>query len=177
MRLRQLLPLLFVCSLPTFAGVGPVNLTVVYSGVASTPTLSQTLLIALALLLPVVAFRALRKVQFGGSFGALALAVGLLTSEMIGYRWLPALRAGDDLSNFNLTAASGGTLNITNQLVFQGSTLTNTSGATLVLRSLTVQMFLSPFTILSILPGAGRCVVGTTLAPGASCQLFYDVGA
>ena len=168
--------LLFACSLPTFAGVGPVNLTVVYSGVASTPTLSQTLLIALALLLPVVAFRALRKVQFGGSFGALALAVGLLTSEMIGYRWLPALKASD-LSNFNLTAASGGTLNITNQLVFQGSTLTNTSGATLVLRSLTVQMFLSPFTILSILPGAGRCVVGTTLAPGASCQLFYDVGA
>ena len=176
MRLRQLLPLLFVCSLPTFAGVGPVNLTVVYSGIASTPTLSQTLLLALALLLPVVAFRALRKVQFGGSFGALALAVGLLTSEMIGYRWLPALKASD-LSNFNLTAASGGTLNITNQLVFQGSTLTNTSGATLVLRSLTVQLVATPFSIFPILPGAGRCLVGTTLAPGASCQLFYDVGA
>ena len=69
MRLARILISLCPLALPSLAG--SITLTINYSpSVGTTPTLTQTMLIALALLLPVMAFRAIRKFHFDGTSAA-----------------------------------------------------------------------------------------------------------
>ena len=68
MRLARILISLCPLALPSLAG--SITLTINYSpSVGTTPTLTPTMLIALALLLPVMAFRAMRKILDAPAFG------------------------------------------------------------------------------------------------------------
>ena len=155
--------LLALFSLSAFAGTSA-TLTINYSpAVGATPTLTQSMLIALALLLPVVAFRALRQLRPNSSVTALLLAVGLAVISPL--KVLKAINV-----NLNLTSASGGTLS---QTIPAGTTftVTNTSGTTLVIRTLT--LVIPPSTNVTPDVVGGACQVGTTLAPNASCTVRF----
>lgn len=162
-------------ALPSFAG-SAINLTsLVYSpaaAISATPTLSQTMLIALALILPVLAFRTLRNIPSTKPFAAIILAGGLAAVEAVtGYHFFPKANAQASTTTLNLSLSGGGTA--TANLLASTVTVTNTSGQTQIIRSIT--MTTSALGKIAIpTPGTGNCVVGTSLAPNASCLLKYQ---
>ena len=106
MRILRVLSLLSLFSLPGFCGTGTV--TIVYTGISATPTLSQTMLIALALLLPVIAFRAVRKTSL--PLMVLAVAAGLTALEVLtGHRFFPSAQAAIPV-NIDLSTPTGVTV-------------------------------------------------------------------
>jgi hypothetical protein len=132
MRTVKLLSLLTLASLPMFAGFdGTASIT--YVPVNATPTLSETMLIALGLLLPVVAFRSMRNMKGGRSMAALLIFGGLLATEAItGYKMLPRAEA---VVNNVMTNAAGGTLSNINVNVGSPVTVTNSTNVNMLLQS------------------------------------------
>lgn len=77
-------------ALPMFAGYDG-TAAITYVPVNGTPTLSETMLIGLGLLLPVVAFRSLRGMKGGRTMASFLIFGGLLVTEALtGYKLLPA---------------------------------------------------------------------------------------
>ncbi len=156
---------LFFAALPMMAGTSG-TVTIVYSPITGTPTLSETALIALALLLPVLAFRSLRSMHGGRGIAALMVAGGLLALEAVtGYHLLPTVEAG---SGIPLSNPAGGTTSNVTVSVDIPQTVSNTSGVTLLLRSVTwtnLGFGAQPIT------GSGYCATGQTLANSATCTV------
>ncbi len=143
------------------------TVTLVYVPVAGTPTLGETALIALALLLPVLAFRSLRSMNGGRGMAALLVAGGLLALEAVsGYHMLPTMKAL--VPSVSLSNPAGGT--VSNVVIVSGApqVATNTSGVRLLLQSVnwtSVSSGWQPTT------GTGYCSTGLFLNPAAACSL------
>lgn len=165
MRNLKRLFVLLLAALPMMAGADS-TATIIYGPVVGTPTLGETMLVALALLLPVVAFRSMRNMKGGRTLASWIVAGGLLGLSAIGgYQLLPSAQAiiGNVL---NLSNPAGGTgvidVNISNPV-----TVTNTSGGSQRIQSVNFQFFVSA----QALTGNGYCAANTLLANGASCTL------
>lgn len=165
---KQLLFMLFA-ALPMMAGSSG-TVTIVYVPVAGTPTLSETALIALALLLPVLAFRSLRSMNGGRGIAALMVAGGLLALEAIsGYHMLPTMKA--IAPSVSLSNPAGGT--VSNVVITSGNpqVATNTSGVRLLVQSVNWTAVSSGWQPTT---GSGYCANGIFLNPAAACSLAIN---
>ena len=150
--------------------VATTNITVSYGAVSGTPTLSDSLLIALALLLPIVAIRMMRKKQgsllmmmvlmLSGSAFEVFTGIPLIVKSFAGY---PMVRfvAGTTSYTFN-SVRSGETVEVRNST---GSSqtingLSNTQGWN----------FVAPFTT-GKKTAPPQCQIGTPVANGTSCYI------
>ena len=146
--------------------VATTNITVSYGAVSGTPTLSDSLLIALALLLPIVAIRMMRKKQgsllmmmvlmLSGSAFEVFTGIPLIVKSFAGGSIV--LVAGTTSYTYN-SVPSGGTIGVYNNT---GSSqtingLSNTQGWN----------FVAPSVKAAII----QCQVGTTVANGTSCYI------
>jgi len=142
-----------------------VTLTVVYTGVAGTPTLSQWMLLALAAMLPLVAFRAMRRMKLGGPFATITVAISLFCIETLTVNVLvPSAFAVNQ--TLNLSSPTGGTLSQPIDDAFN-YTLSNTTGVTLTITSVTSSG--------TFQPTATGCRANTpfVLVPSASCNVNF----
>lgn len=148
--------------------VATTNITVSYGAVSGTPTLSDSLLIALALLLPIVAIRMMRKKQgsllmmmvlmLSGSAFEVFTGIPLIVKSFAGTPG-PILVLGT--TSYTYTGVvSGGWIGVYNNT---GSTqtingLSNTQGWNFVLP-----------------PYSPQCQIGTTVANHTSCYIKVDI--
>lgn len=148
---------------PAWAGF-PAALT--YAPAAtSTPTLGAWMLLLLALLLAVVAYRVLRSRVNGRQMGLFALA-GSLAAGGAASGDLVRMAQATAIPQVFMSSATGGTAGL--GLGIQQ--VTNTSGVPQQVTALTITVNGDTF----INPGGGytpQCVVGIVVAPGGSCYV------
>lgn len=150
-----------------WAGVSPGG-SIDYGPVTSTsvPTLGEWTLALLALLMAVVAYRALRGRVNGRLLSNLILAGGAAAAAVAGHGLIKEAEAvaADEQ---NMSSASGGTVS-GHYLV----RLTNTSGVLLKIKAIRPNEGVS---VLS--PGEDylpECTVNATVAPGAKCSVYFS---
>jgi uncharacterized membrane protein len=157
--------LLALASFPAFAGFDA-TASITYVPVNATPTLSETMLIALGLLLPVVAFRSMRNMKGGRSMAALLIFGGLLVTEAVtGYKMLPRAQA---VVNNVMTNPAGGTLSGINVSVGSPVTVTNSTNVNMLLQTVSWTNLLS-----GIVPrtGGSFCTQGAIVNAAGTCTL------
>ena len=148
---------------PAWAGFSG---TLAYAPAAptSTPTLGAWMLLLLAFLLAVVAYRVLRSRVNGRRMGLFALAGSLIAGGAASGDLIRVAQAV--LPSYSMNNAAGGTINL-GQGIQQ---VTNATAVPMQITNLTVTVPGGAFTN----PGGSyipQCVVGTVVAPGGSCYL------
>ena len=149
--------------------VATTNITVSYGAVSGTPTLSDSLLIALALLLPIVAIRMIRKKQ-----GSVPLMMGLMLggAAFEVFTGIPLIVKSFAGGGIVLVA---GTTSYTYNFVPSGGTISvyNNTGSSQTINGLSNTQgwnFVAPGT-----PGGKtappQCQIGTTVANSAGCYI------
>lgn len=129
----------------------------------STPMLGTWMLLLLAALLAVVAYRVLRTRVSGRHLGLFALAGSLIAGGAASGNLIRVAQAA--IPQVSLSSATGGTAAI----IVGIQQVTNTSGVPQQITSLTA---VNGYTYIS--PGGSyvpQCVVGTVVAPGGSCYV------
>ncbi|MEY4684069.1 MAG: hypothetical protein RLZ25_528 [Pseudomonadota bacterium] len=170
----------FLVSGDVFGG-GPIIASVVYSPAPiAVPMLSGTLLIALALLLPAVAFRVLRLRKHGALLQLMIPGMMLVVAGVAGVVIIKDAYAA--LQNtFTLTNASGGLVSSGGLYPYVPSNsydrVVNSSGVAIQIDAINVS---SPyFTIDPSIAGPGvtpRCLPGMTLTSGGICYIAFGTG-
>ena len=146
--------------------VATTNITVSYGAVSGTPTLSDSLLIALALLLPIVAIRMMRKKQ-----GSLLMMMVLMLSGSAFevFTGIPLIVKSFAGGGIVLVA---GTTSYTYTGVCSGCAISvyNNTGSTQTINGLSNTQswnFVAP----SGKAALAQCQIGTTVANGTSCYI------
>ncbi len=141
------------------------NITVSYGLVSGTPTLSDTMLIALAVLLPIVAIRVMRKKQ-GSLLMMMVLMLGVSAFEV--FTGIPLIVKSFAGGGIALVA---GTTSYTYNSVSSGSTISvyNNTGSPQTINGLSNTQgwnFVAP-------TGKGQiqCQIGTPVANATSCYI------
>jgi hypothetical protein len=147
------------------APVPTTNITVSYGAVSGTPTLSDSMLIALALLLPIVAIRMMRKKQ-GSVPLMMVLMLGGSAFEV--FTGIPLIVKSFAGANINFLA---GTTSYTYNSVPSGNTISvsNGTGSSQTINGLSNTQswnFVTPTG-----KGQTQCQIGTTVANGTSCHI------
>lgn len=152
-------------SSPAWAGFsGTLTYAPAATTTTSTPTLGAWMLLLLALLLAVVAYRVLRSRINGRQMGLFALAGSLVAGGAASGDLMRMAQAA--IPQVFMSSATGGTANL--GLGIQQ--VTNTSGVPQQVTALTITVNGDSF----VNPGGSfvpQCVVGIVVAPGGSCYL------
>ena len=139
---------------------------------ASVPTLGEWSLVLMALLVMVVAYRAVRGRVNGRLLTHLLLGGGLAAGGLASGNWVQSVQAMVQ-TDFPMTVASGGTVTVTtyNELV----TVTNTSAVPLKITRM--QTSTESMTWVDPDGETPRCEVGTIVQAGAKCyvKLYWPV--
>ena len=158
---------LLMASSAIWAGIAP---PVIDYGPAPTstavPTLGEWTMVLLALLVSVVAYRALRGRVNGRLLSNLALAGGALAATVAGHGLIGKAEAiVETPTAINLMSAGGGSVDAP-----YWSRLSNTSGVPLQIKAIT------PKSWTELLPPPSewpRCKVGTVVMPNAKCDTNF----
>ena len=142
------------------------NITVSYGAVSGTPTLSDSMLIALALLLPIVAIRMMRKKQGSVPLMMVLMLGGSAFEVFTGIPLIVKSFAGGGI------ALVLGTTSYTYNSVSSGSTISvyNATGSTQTINGLSNTQswnFVAP----SGKAALAQCQIGTTVANGTYCYI------
>ncbi|MBH1964981.1 MAG: midcut-by-XrtH protein [Comamonadaceae bacterium] len=143
-------------------GPGPVSTAV--------PTLGEWTMVLLALLVSVVAYRALRGRVNGRLLSNLALAGGALAATVAGHGLIGKAEAiVETPTELNLMSAGGGSVNAP-----YWSRLINTSSVPLQIKVITPGYWMTAPLPEGALP---RCNVGTVLQPNGKCDTRFTYAA
>ena len=140
--------------------------------VSAVPTLSETMLMTLALLVAVVAWRGLRNKNIGKPLAALLLAGALLIGGGSNPLMRSALAGLQPNSTINIDSGANATATVTGYGVDWTIQNTGTKSASVI--SVTAsdavdRPFIAPIT-------GPRCVPGLVVAPTASCVVRVNTG-
>lgn len=160
---------LLLCGSAAWAGMGVggfIDYEPLTATVAAVPSLSEWMLLLLALLLAVVAFRALRGRVNGRLLSNLTLVGGALAAAAAGHGLIQEVRATPTIDE-NMSSPSGGTVEATGYLI----RLTNTSGVPLKIKAVRPNDWSH---VVSPPPEGPECTVNLTVLPGNKCNVQFQ---
>lgn len=161
---------LLLCGPAAWAGMGVggfIDYEPLTANVAAVPSLSEWMLLLLALLLAVVAFRALRGRVNGRLMSNLTLVGGAMVAAAAGHGLIQEVRATPTIIDFNMPSASGGRVEATGYLI----RLTNTSGVPLKIKDVQPN---DSSRIAPSPPESPECTKNLTVLPGNKCNVRFD---
>lgn len=159
---------LLLCSQVAWAGVpgagGSIDYGPIASSVAAVPTLGEWMLVLMALLLAVVAYRGLRGRVNGRLLSNLTLVGGALAAAAAGHGLVQEAKA-IVADQENMSSPSGGTVVASNW-----TQLTNTAGVPLKI----IAIRPNPGSVVnSPPPESPECTVGYVVTPSNKCNIEF----
>jgi len=139
------------------------------SAASSVPTLGEWSLLLLALLVAVVAYRALRGRVNGRLLTHLLLGGGLLAGGLIGGHWVQSVQA-KGVATLSMDQAGGGTVEVTDTNV--AVPVMNTSG---VAQKITGMRLTSESLSWGNPDETPRCDIGVVVQAGATCYVMLEM--
>lgn len=143
---------------------GEIDYAPLVNSVAAVPTLGEWMLVLMALLLAVVAYRGLRGRVNGRLLSNLTLVGGALAAAAAGHGLIQEAKAiAADLEN--MSSPSGGTV-----AVSDWTQLTNTSGVPLKITAIRPNQ---DSVVSSPPPVSPECTVNLVVSPGSTCNIHF----
>lgn len=154
----------------SWAGMGTAGGAIDYvplaSSVAAVPTLGEWMLVLVALLISVVAFRGLRGRVNGRLLSNMVLAGGALAATLAGHGLIQEVKADMAIDEQNMYSPSGGTVTGT-----YWTRLTNTSGVPLKIKAIRPNV---ESRVVSPPPESPECTVNSIVSPGEKCDILFE---